>query len=76
MKQETMLLIGAAAAVLLILNRKSSPAGVLASTTKEISQPSGAAFANGWRYFDDGTSIDPMGRYWKGGQIIYSPIGS
>lgn len=28
----------------------------------------------GWRYFDDGTVIDPSGQYYKDGEIIWSPF--
>lgn len=27
----------------------------------------------GWRYFDDGTVIDPLGRYYSNGQLVWSP---
>ena len=40
---------------------------------KEVLNPSGQQFDNGWRYFDDGTSIAPQGNYYQGGQIIWSP---
>jgi hypothetical protein len=26
---------------------------------------------NGWRYFSDGTAIDPEGNYYRGGALIY-----
>lgn len=29
--------------------------------------------AFGWRYFSDGTAIDPSGNYYKGGDLIWSP---
>jgi len=38
----------------------------------EISNPGGGG-AEGWRYFSDGTSIDPSGNYYQGGQLVYSP---
>lgn len=34
--------------------------------------PDGAAF--GWRYFSDGTAIDPYGAYYKNGQLVYNPM--
>lgn len=67
----------AAVAVYLIFTNKDKAlqfARRVEVMTKEVLNPSGGAFDNGWRYFDDGTSIDPQGRYWKGGQVIWSPI--
>lgn len=31
------------------------------------------ALGYGWRYFSDGTSIDPNGNYYQNGQLIWSP---
>lgn len=28
---------------------------------------------HGWKYYDDGTTIDNKGRYWKNGVLIWSP---
>lgn len=38
---------------------------------KEITTD-GASF--GWRYFDDGTAIDPYGAYYFNGQKVYDPF--
>lgn len=27
----------------------------------------------GWRYFEDGTAIDPAGNYYSGGVVVWSP---
>lgn len=29
------------------------------------------AWGNGWRYFDNGTAIDPAGNYYHQGQLVY-----
>ena len=29
---------------------------------------------NGWRYFSDGTAIDPYGTYYYQGQMVYNPM--
>lgn len=31
----------------------------------------GKAFDNGWRYFSDGTAIDPSGNYYLNGQMVW-----
>lgn len=30
----------------------------------------------GWKYYDNGTVIDPQGRYYYDGQVVYDPTGS
>lgn len=41
------------------------------SWVAEIFDSVGARFGNGWRYFENGVSIDPMGNYYKDGQLVY-----
>lgn len=66
-------------AVYMIVNGKKSNAVTSAdgpantSGAGEIFNEVGRQFANGWRYFTDGTSIDPAGSYYSGGQLIWSP---
>jgi hypothetical protein len=43
-----------------------------AQTVSEIMDSAGGQFGNGWRYFNDGTAIDPAGNYYQGGQLIWS----
>jgi len=44
---------------------------------KEIANPAGSQDpAFGWRYFDNGTAIDPSGRYYFDGQVVYDPSAS
>ena len=82
MKQEQIIVLGLAAlAVYLIMQSKGDklPKGsvtvgdLITETPKEIFDAFGKAFANGWRYFDNGTSIDPYGAYYQGGQLVWSP---
>lgn len=45
-----------------------------ATTPQEINNPALPGEPGyGWRYFDDGTVIDPAGRYYKNGQLVYTP---
>lgn len=75
-----MIVLGlAAVAVYLITQSKKSPIAAKANTgltatqaqTSEIFDINGGVFGNGWRYFSDGTAIDPQGNYYKGGQEIW-----
>lgn len=77
MKQTEMIALGlAAVAVYLIVNtnKKTATSGgvrSIADTVSEIFSVTGKAFDNGWRYFSDGTAIDPQGNYYQGGQLIW-----
>lgn len=53
--------------------RKDSGANVAQNTQKitEVLDGSGGQFSNGWRYFTDGTSIDPQGNYYLNGQKVW-----
>lgn len=42
----------------------------------EILDQSGRSFMNGWRYFDNGTAIDPAGNYYQDGQMIWQAPGA
>jgi hypothetical protein len=56
-------------------NRKESGAAISQNTAKiqEILDGSGSSYSNGWRYFTDGTAIDPQGNYYQNGALIWSP---
>lgn len=76
MKQNEMIALGlAAVAVYLIVNTKKKTTGTATKTAtdlvSEIFDTAGKAFTNGWRYFNDGTAIDPQGNYYQGGQLIW-----
>lgn len=48
---------------------------LLRQRTAQAAQPQEIATqgpSNGWRYFTDGTSIDPAGNYYKGGKLVYT----
>lgn len=77
MNQNAIVLGLAAVAVYFITQSKKTPVKVagLTSTSKataEIFDAGGGSFSNGWRYFSDGTAIDPSGNYYQGGQLIWS----
>ncbi len=82
MKQSEMIALGlAAVAVYLIANTNKKTGGAgsggalrsLSDAVTEIFDTAGKAFGNGWRYFSDGTAIDPQGNYYQGGALIWSP---
>lgn len=76
MKSQELIVLGLASlAVYLIVKSQKGSSG---STTekrgdivKEIFDAAGKAFSNGWRYFSDGTAIDPAGNYYFGGQLVW-----
>lgn len=79
MKQSEMIALGlAAVAVYLIVNTNkktgavSDPLANAAKAVSEIFDTAGGQFSNGWRYFSDGTAIDPQGNYYSKGQLIWS----
>ena len=92
MKQTDLIVLGlAGVAVYMIVKSQKNGAGITGSgalsaglrsaaqTVSEIMDSTGKVFDNGWRYFNDGTAIDPSGNYYQGGQLIWSnpqkPIG-
>ena len=46
---------------------------VSASMTGKEILDNGKPWANGWRYFSDGTTISPDGVYYSNGQQVYDP---
>jgi len=83
MKNEEMIALGlAAVAVYLIVNTNkktgaasgglSATLGNAAKAVSEIFDTAGGQFGNGWRYFSDGTAIDPQGNYYQNGQLIWT----
>jgi hypothetical protein len=72
MKSSDLIIIGAAGIAVYYLWQKVVNR-TMTGTTKEITTQSGAAFPNGWRYFDDGTAINPQGQYFFDGRLVYSP---
>lgn len=80
MKQNDLIVLGLAgvAVYMIVKSQKGSTTGIdaglrdLSKTVSEIMDTTGKTFANGWRYFTDGTAIDPAGNYYQGGQLIWS----
>lgn len=86
MKDSDLIVLGLAgvAAYFILQQGKPKPAastapaaghtGIMPHTqTREIFAAGGVPFPNGWRYFNDGTSISPSGEYFKGGQLLWAP---
>jgi hypothetical protein len=76
MKQTELMVLGLAGlAVYMIVSAKGGTgSGLLRlgdATTAEIFDTAGKPFSNGWRYYTDGTSIDPQGNYYQGGQLVW-----
>lgn len=78
MKQNELIVLGLAGlAVYFILKaggKGGADAGLRAAADRvsEIIGSTGKAFDNGWRYFSDGTAIDPAGNYYQGGNLIWN----
>lgn len=72
MKNTELIAMGLAsiAIYMIVKNKPKTGAGAVAAV-KEIFDAAGGAFSNGWRYFDDGTTIDPAGNYYSGSQLVY-----
>lgn len=49
----------------------NSPSG--SGYASEIWEGNGTTFDNGWRYFTDGTAIDPQGAYYANGVKVWEP---
>lgn len=90
MKQQEMIVLGLAGVALYLIAKtpsgKKALQGVtgtassglrdMSQTVAEILDTTGKTFSNGWRYFTDGTAIDPAGNYYQGGQLIWSNPGA
>jgi hypothetical protein len=79
MKNAELIALGLAAVAVYLITTAKPKTGV---TSADYKQPGGAseimdsignAFTNGWRYFSDGTAIDPAGSYYSNGSLIWSP---
>lgn len=77
MKNQNIIVLGLAGlAVYMIWQARKKGTTVTQQANDMVSEilgSNGQAFTNGWRYFSDGTSIDPSGNYYKDGQMIWSP---
>lgn len=89
MKTNDILILGGAALAVLALMRwgkgGAAPAGVVQTGqqnprltptggfVEEVFDWRGLPYANGWRYFENGTAIDPAGAYYLGGVKVWEP---
>lgn len=74
MKNQTLILAAlAGVALYMVATAKKSGRPTLIGNynATEVTNPNGSGFDNGWRYFSDGTSIDPDGNYYSAGQLVY-----
>ncbi len=81
MKTEEVLVLALAGVAALLIVRSvkvgagatESPGAKPAGWVSEIFDGDGSSFSNGWRYFNDGTAIDPSGCYYSGGALVWCP---
>ena len=88
MKNDTLVILGAAAAALYVITKMTRPRAVnsTAMALNTGGQVNTAGYAKqifntatpgqegwGWQYFSDGTSIGPDGSYYQNGQKVWSP---
>ena len=82
MDEEDLMFIALAAGIAYFVFRAKRASS--ANTVNNIGQPvngiaeiftgaMGGALGSGWRYFTDGTAIDPAGNYYSNGQLVWSP---
>lgn len=87
MKQNDLIVLGLAAVAVYMISKTakgssaasvspSSPlrvasGGGIGAAVSEVFDAAGKAFSNGWRYFTDGTAIDPSGNYYSQGQLVW-----
>ncbi len=55
------------------LGNSAAGVGGAGGWVDEIFNSNGTPYDNGWRYFEDGTAIDPSGNYYHKGQLVWSP---
>lgn len=66
------LLVGLGAAAFLATRSGSSTATPGKANGAQEIKTDGDSF--GWRYFTDGTAIDPYGAYYKNGLMVWNPM--
>lgn len=76
--QEQMIVLGLAGLAVYMIVKSKAKTSTSTTTDKglvgfvsEILNSGGKAFDNGWRYFSDGTAIDPSGNYYLNGQMVW-----
>lgn len=83
MKQTEIIVLGLAGlAVYLIWKSQQTrviaprDTGKPANFVDQIFDIGGGAFSNGWKYYENGTAIDPKGNYYFDGALVYQAPGS
>ncbi|MGE0350383.1 hypothetical protein [Hydrogenophaga sp.] len=83
LQQTEMIVLGLAGLAVYMIWRSQAPkankpsdTGKPASWVDEIFQSGGGSFGNGWRYFENGTAIDPSGNYYFDGKMVYQASGA
>lgn len=77
MKANDLLILGVAGVIAWFIVGRSAGAKVAGSVPVRESDfveeifNGVSAWGNGWRYFSDGTAIDPQGNYYLNGQLVY-----
>lgn len=83
MKQSEIIVLGLAGLAVYMIYRsqqtrviKPTDTGKPRDWVDEIFDMGGGGFTNGWRYFENGTAIDPSGNYYFNGQMVYQASGA
>lgn len=81
MKNAELIVLGLAGVAVYMIVKSQRPSGGPTDTGKrnitasdwvnEIFGSDQKPYSNGWRYFSDGTAIDPSGNYYKDGAMIW-----
>lgn len=74
MKQNELIILGIAAAALLVVTKAKATGKTFTQTAKDMTTEilnNGQRYGNGWRYFSDGTAISPEGDYYRDGAMIW-----
>lgn len=74
MKTEEMIALALAGIALWMILKSGKAVSATANFVDEIVNPSKPGDdAYGWRYFANGTVIDPAGAYWSDGRMVWAP---
>src|SRR3990167_8736388 len=89
MKQDTIIIVGAAAVGLYLIAKMVKPSAIRPPTgsgtagalnnygNAPVTQINNTALPGqegwGWQYYSDGTAIDPSGQYYYQGALVWSP---
>lgn len=70
-----LIVLGLAGVALLMIVKGARAGKTVSQMVKEIANPATVPGLTGygWRYFDDGTAIDPSGAYYLNGQMVWQP---